>query len=243
MIETHHPPPPGRAGRPTRRAAILVVLIATMPLAGAAEETQQALHYEWTLSGIFGYLARAFLPGHGEGVLNNRLDDQGHLTTELIVTSRGAKNDYWRYGSESDTKADRLLRAWTSYSFRGKQKSKEKKPTERGVVEASSLIYRISKDPPSAEKVIRVWWDGDILPVRIVPLGVGVLATEDGPLDARLFEIRGEPHAGKKLHGRMSLWLSLADNEPLDFTVSRSLAKVHFRRKHLQRRHATASTP
>lgn len=229
---THSPRHPGRVGRPTQWAAILIVLLATTQIAGAAEETRQALHYEWTLSGVFGFLARAFLPGRGEGVLNNRLDDQGHLTTELIVTSRGAENDYWRYGSESDTKADRLLRAWTSYSFRGKQKSKEKRPAERGVVEASSLIYRISEDPPSAEMVLRVWWDGDILPVRIVPLGVDVLATADGPLDARLFLVRGEPHDGKKLHGQMRLWLSLADNEPLDFTVSRSLARVHFRRQH-----------
>lgn len=237
MIDTHHSAHPHRVARPTRWAALFIVLLtapvagAVTPPAGAAEVNEQTLHYEWTLTGVLGLLARAFLPGHGEGVLNNRLDDQGRLTTELVVTSRGAENDYWRYGSESDTKNDRLLRAWTSYSFRGRQKSKEKKPEERGVVEASSLIYHLSADPPNAEVVLRVWWDGDILPVRVVPLGVNVLSTRDGPVNARLFEIRGEPNAGKTLHGRMSLWLSLADNEPLDFTVSKSLARVHFRRQ------------
>jgi len=205
-------------------------LVALTPI--AAEETEQALHYDWTLSGVVGFLARAFLPGHGEGVLRNRLDDEGHLMTELVVTSRSAADDYWRYGSESDTKADRLLRAWTSYSFRGKQKSKEKQPAELGVVEASSLIYRISEDPPTTDRVIRIWWDGDIHPVRIVPLGVDALSTEDGPVDALLFEVRGERHDGKKLPGRVRLWLSLADNEPLDFTVSRAFVKVHFRRRH-----------
>ena len=193
---------------------------------------EQALHYDWSLTGIVGFLARAFVPGHGEGVLHNRLDDEGHLMTELVVTSRNTEGDYWRYGSVSDLRTDSLLRAWTSYRFCGKEKRKEKEPAERGVVEASSLIYRISKDPPKTEEVIRIWWDGDIHPVRVVPLGVDRLTTEDGSVDALLFEVRGEPNDGKKLPGRMRLWLDLADNEPLDFTVSRSLAKVHFRRRH-----------
>ena len=214
------------------RAALvgLALLISLSGASHAATGHDEAFRYHWTLKGFLSLFARAFVPGQGEGVLSNHLDELGHLRTELLVTSRRkAGEDFWRYGSETEVRSGRLLRAWTSYRHRGKSKQKESEIDAEGAVEITSLIYRICKTPPSRESVLQMWWDGKIYPTRIVPRGLETLSAPTGTIQAHLFEILGEPPEGKRLKGHFRLWVDVDENRPLEFSVSRRTLKVRFR--------------
>ena len=95
------------------------------------------------MKGFLGRLARVVLPGRGQGVLRTHITDQGHLHSELLVTSaKPEKNEIWRYGSEIDMDSGRPLRSWSSYRGRGKDERREIMIDSDDLVEPASWIYR-----------------------------------------------------------------------------------------------------
>ncbi len=68
----------------------LLALLAAGPTAfGQGKLQNEEFHYRWQLRNIIGTIAGLFLPNHGEGSLTFKKDGNGHLRSELTITSRG----------------------------------------------------------------------------------------------------------------------------------------------------------
>src|ERR1700724_1018697 len=81
-------------------------------------------HYHWKLGNLLGTVLGLFLPREGDGDLAFKLQKDGHLRGELMITlpeSHGG--EYWRYGSEIDPRTLQPIRVWSSYQWRGRSKS------------------------------------------------------------------------------------------------------------------------
>jgi uncharacterized protein DUF3108 len=206
--------------------------VAAPAVAAAADEesSYEVLRYRWRLKGVRGAVAGLFLPSQGEGSLTTAAAPNGGLTSELLITAKaGAGGDYWRYGSELDPAGRRTLRAWSSYVYRGERKSKETRlDGGADIVDVASGIYLIRQDPPNRPRRMRIWSDGKLYPVVVVPRGVETRRTPKGPLRVRHFTIRGVKEPGERQwKGSMDLWL--ADDEaatPVEIQVERSWAGV-----------------
>src|SRR5437588_4325873 len=75
----------------------------------------EEFQYRWHLRNLIGTLVGLFLPNRGDGHLTFKQDGNGHLLSELTITSDAAKEgEYFRYGSEVDTRTLQPIRAWSS---------------------------------------------------------------------------------------------------------------------------------
>lgn len=223
-----------------------IVLAATLGLllmAPAAGVTQvvrpqdEQFQYRWQLRNFMGNLAGLFLPNQGEGLLTFKSDKNGRLRSELTITSDTAKNgEYFRYGSEVDTRTLQPIRAWSAYSWRGETKSKSSEIEQDGVLDIASGIYSIRQDPPAKTRRMEIWSDGKIYPVVVIPLGTETRKLQGGrKIEVRRYSIRGIDVPGRrKWKGKLDLWL--ARNEaatPVEIVISRNLADVHMELKSL----------
>ncbi len=206
----------------------------TSPRTRADEEFQ----YRWQLRNFLGTLAGLFLPNRGEGSLTFKKDGNGHLRSELTITSDTAKQgEYFRYGSEVDTRTLQPIRAWSAYSWRGETKSKSEEVSQNGVLDIASGIYAIRQDPPQKTRRMEIWSDGKIYPVIVIPDKVETRTLKDGrKVVVQKFSIRGidvpDRHRWK---GRLDLWLARDEAAtPVEILISRNLADVHLELKSLR---------
>jgi len=215
----------------------LLALLAVGPVASQPAKPQsEVFEYHWQLRNFLGTLAGLFLPRQGDGSLTFKSLGNGHMQSELTITSGAARQgEYFRYGSEIDIRTLQPIRAWSSYSWRGETKSKSSPIEQSGVLDIASGIYSIRQDPPEKTRRMEIWSDGKIYPVVVIPLGVESRRTREGKkLDVRHYSIRGidVPERGNRWKGKLDLWLARDEaSTPVEILLSRNLADVRERRK------------
>jgi hypothetical protein len=212
------------------------VLAASGVLAQGKPQQTEEFQYRWQLRNFLGNLAGLFLPNQGEGSLTFRKDGNGRLTSELTITSTAAQGEYFRYGSEVDTRTLQPIRAWSAYSWRGETKTKSEPIVQEGVLDVASGIYSIRQDPPDKARRMEIWSDGKIYPVVVIPLGNETRKMRGGKkVTVRHYSIRGVDAPGRrKWKGKLDLWLARdAVATPVEILISRNLADVHMELKNL----------
>ena len=224
------------------RKAFLVGLLALL-IAGpwssavsAQPQGDEEFQYRWQLGNLVGTLAGLFLPNRGEGHLTFKQDGNGHLRSELTITSAVAKqSEYFLYGSEVDTHTLQPIRAWSSYAWRGETKSKSDDISVNGVLDIASGIYAIRRDPPQKTRRMEIWSDGKIYPVVVIPQGVERRTLDGKKIDVLKFSIRGiDVPDRKRWKGHLDLWLARDEAAtPVEILISRNLADVRMELKSL----------
>jgi hypothetical protein len=197
--------------------------------AAAANGTDEEFHYRWQLGNLVGYIAGLFLPRSGDGELTFKDDHNGHLRTELLITSPNSHDgEYFRYGSEIDARTLQPLRAWTSYFWRGRSKSKVKEIDQKGVLDIVSGLYVIRRQLPQQEQQLEIWSDGDIFPAVIVPRGREKRNIGSRQIDTLHYAIRPVSVPGRpRWKGKIDFWFATdATATPVEIDISRSLADV-----------------
>lgn len=207
--------------------ALAAVLAAAQPVSAAEEER---FVYRWELKKLAALLGGILLPGHGQGLLTFESRANGHLQSELLITSEHSdEGEFWRYGAEIDPVVGRTLRAWSSYLFRGESKSESAEIDQAGVIDVASGIYQIRRELPQKPQRMRIWSDGKIYPVVVVPKGS---QTRTLPGDRRVetlhYRIHGVEVPGERYwKGHMDLWLAKDDgNTPVEIHFDRTLVGV-----------------
>ena len=208
-------------------ALAMTAMVLPVSPARAAEPRDEEFHYRWRLSNIVGSVAGLFLPNHGKGQLTFKTQDDGHLRSELLITSpETEKGEYFRYGAEINTESSRPIRAWSSYLWRGEEKSKNEPIRDPGVMDIVSGIYSIRQDPPAKARRMQIWSDGRIYEVEVVPRGTEFRDVPAGRVAARHYTIRDLP-GGRKWKGKLELWLATDEAAtPVEILISRNLADV-----------------
>jgi len=193
-----------------------------------AETRDEEFQYRWQLQNLVGSIAGIFLPRQGQGSLTFKSEDNGNLRSELLITSPGHAGEYWRYGAVIDPRRMQPIRAWSSYLWRGKSKSKSEEISQRGIMDVVSGIYAIRRDPPAKPRRMEIWTDGRVYPVVVTPLGTETRKLPRGSVRARHFTIRGvEVPGAKRWKGKLDLWLTPDEAAtPVEILTSRNLADV-----------------
>jgi hypothetical protein len=209
-------------------ALLLAVALAPVP-AVAQERVDERFVYEWKLRKLASLLGGIFLPGSGVGSLTVEADG-GQLRSELHITSpESGDGEYWRYGALIDPERGRTLRAWSSYYFRDEKKSKQEDISQSGVVDVASGIYLIRQDPPEGRRPMRIWSDGKIYPVVVIPRGTEFQTLPGGRRVATTrYSIEGDrSREGREWKGSMELWLAHDEAAtPVVIEIKRAFAGV-----------------
>ncbi len=216
---------------------LVIVPIVSTEATGQDRMQDEEFQYRWQLRNLVGNIAGLFLPKQGEGSLTFKTDPNGHLRSELTITSSAAEQgEYFRYGSEIDVRTLRPIRAWSSYSWRGETKSKSGPIEQEGVLDIASGIYAIRQDPPEKPRRMEIWSDGKIYPVVVIPKGLEKRKVSGRTLEARRYSIRGvELPDRRKWKGKLDLWLARDEAAtPVQIVISRNLADVHMELKNLR---------
>jgi hypothetical protein len=222
-----------------RSKIVLLVMSACLLLAtrvsGQVQPQNEEFQYRWQLRNLVGNIAGLFLPKQGEGSLTFKTDPSGRLRSELTITSGASRQgEFFRYGSEIDTRTLQPIRAWSSYSWRGETKSKSSPIEQEGVLDIASGIYAIRQDPPEKPRRMEIWSDGKIYPVVVIPLGIENRKARDGKtMQVRRYSIRGVELPGRrKWKGKLDLWLARDEAAtPVEILISRNLADVRMELK------------
>ncbi len=214
--------------RPAPSAAQIAAQAASAAAVSAAGPRDEEFHYRWELGNLLGNVAGMFFPHRGEGALTFKAEDSGNLRSELVITSPGHAGEYWRYGAVIDPRRLKPIRAWSSYLWRGKSKSKSEELGPQGVMDVVSGIYSIRQDPPWKPRRMEIWSDGRIYPVVVTPLGIENRRLPQGTVRARHFSIRGVDEPGaRRWKGKLDLWLTPDEwATPVEILISRNLADV-----------------
>jgi hypothetical protein len=210
--------------------ALAALLLPSLSSFGeGSSRADEEFRYNWQLRNFIGAVAGLFLPNEGEGSLTFKTQANGHLRTELTITSEDSKaGEYFRYGSEIDTSTLQPIRAWSSYSWRGESKSKSEDIEQRGVLDIASGIYAIRHDPPTKSRRMEIWSDGKVYPVVVIPLGEETRKIGNAKVATRHFSVRGVQLPGqRKWKGKLDLWLAKdGASTPVGILISRNLADV-----------------
>lgn len=221
--------------KPNFRKTLLATILALLLLPtghafGLDTDRDEEFRYQWRLRNFVGALAGMFLPRQGEGSLTFKTQKNGHLKSELLITSPSSRQgEYFRYGSEIDTQTLQPIRAWSSYSWRGEEKSKSESINQHGVLDVAAGIYAIRQDPPAKARRMEIWSDGKVYPVVVIPLSDEKRKVRGAEVAVRHYSIRGIQITGRrKWKGKLDLWLAKDEAAtPIEILISRNLADVH----------------
>lgn len=202
--------------------------------AGAGESTlmpaaDEDFHYHWELRNLVGAVLGLFFPREGNGELAFKLQNDGHLKGELLITSPLSRsNEFWKYGSEIDPRTLQPIKVWSSYFWRGKGKSHLDEVDQKGVLDISCAIYSIRHEPPHKPTNMEIWSDGKIYPVTVLPLGDEVRTVSQQQIPARHFAIRGRDIPDRRhWTAKVDFWLAKDSvATPVEIQISRNLADV-----------------
>ena len=205
-------------------------LVALLGLALLAPAPARAFEGDGEERFVAALLGGILLPGRGEGLLTVEPREDGHVLSELLITSEHSdEGEFWRYGAEIDTDLGQTLRAWTSYLWRGESKSESSRIEEAGVIDVASGIYQLRQDPPDKPRRMRIWSDGKIYPVLVVPEGEETRTLPGGrEVETRHFRIRGLDVPGERYwKGHMDVWLAQDEAAtPVEIHFDRTLVGV-----------------
>ena len=217
-----------------RLVRVLFAAALLVPLAGAAPAGAiESLDYHWSLRGFLGRLAGVVVPHEGRGQLRSRPVGQngqaeGGRITELEITSAEAgRGEFFRYGGEM--RADgTTAQAWSSYRWRGEEKSHRDPVAEAGVVDVASGIHLIRERQPTGPLHLRIWSDGKVYPVVVDRLATEPVTVPAGNFVADHYRIRGVKAAGQRYwKGGLDLWLAKDQPAtPVRIQVERGFANV-----------------
>ena len=206
---------------------LLLLLPGTRAVAQLGED--EDFHYHWRLGNVVGTVLGLFLPRQGEGELAFKMQKDGHLRGELLITSSDSKQgEYWRYGSEIDPHTLQPIRAWTSFFWRGRSKSTSDEIEQKGVLDISCAIYTIRHEPFQKPRDMEIWSDGKIYPVTVLPMGDEVRTIANQKIETRHYAIRGRDLPDRrKWTAKVDFWLAKdAAATPVEIQISRRLADV-----------------
>jgi hypothetical protein len=220
--------------RPAPSRLVALTLAAAIVLAAgtasASEPVSEEFRYRWHLGSLLGRIAGLFLPSHGDGVLSIAPASDGRMTSELLITSEESRDgEYWRYGSEMDPETGLAVRAWSSYRWRGEEKSKEAEiDAEEGVRDVVSGIWSIRQDPPERPRPMEIWSDGKVYSVMVVPRGRETRSVDGRKVATRHYTVSGYDVPGRRRwKGTLELWLAEdAAATPVEIHISRNLADL-----------------
>lgn len=211
-----------------RRHSLRAVAAMVLSLAVAAPAAAEALTYSWRLQGVAGRLAGVVMPNHGRGELRTERDGSGRLTTELHVTSpQSNRGEYFRYGSESNADGSAAV-AWSSYRWRGEEKSKRERVDVDDVVDVASGIQRIRERQPRAPMSLRIWSDGKVYPVVVQRVGAERVTVPAGQFQTDHYRVRGVRREGERFwKGSLDVWIARDEQAtPVRIQVERGLANL-----------------
>lgn len=194
---------------PLRIAAVLALVLICYPSLGAAHPLDEEFHYQWRLTNLLGRIAGLFFPSQGEGVLSHRTNGEGNLVSQLEITSdKSEEGEFWLYGAEIDLEKQKTVRAWNAYRYRDKDKSKKSEVDQQGVVDVASGILQIRRSPPRTPTPMRIWSDGKVYAVEVVPMGQEELEIGERKIPTKRYLVRGDDSAGdREWKGKIELWL------------------------------------
>jgi hypothetical protein len=211
---------------------LALALAATLPLHAAEAQAQipdEEFQYRWQLRNFVGTLAGLFLPNRGTGSLTFQKEN-GRLRSELLITSElSDQGEYFRYGSEIDSRTLKPIRAWSSYSWRGETKSKTDRIEDEGVLDIASGIFSIRRDPPEKPRRMEIWSDGKVYPVVVIPMGEVQRKVGGRQVAVNHYSIRGVRLPDRRRwKGKLDLWLAQDETStPVEILISRNMADVH----------------
>ncbi|MFW6175698.1 MAG: DUF3108 domain-containing protein [Acidobacteriota bacterium] len=211
-------------------ALLGLALLAPAPALAHEGNGEERFVYRWELKKLAALLGGILLPGRGTGLLTVEPREDGHVQSELLITSEQSdEGEFWRYGAEIDTDLGQTLRAWTSYLWRGESKSESSRIEENGVIDVASGIYQLRQDPPDQPRRMRIWSDGKIYPVLVVPEGEETRTLPGGrTVETQHFRIRGLDISGERYwKGHMDVWLAQDEaSTPVEIYFNRTLVGV-----------------
>jgi hypothetical protein len=206
---------------------LLLLLPGTRAVAQLGED--EDFHYHWRLGNVVGTILGLFFPQQGDGELAFKLQKDGHLRGELLITSPQSKQgEYWRYGSEIDPRTLQPIRAWSSFFWRGRSKSTSDEIEQKGVFDISCAIYSIRHEPFQKPRDMEIWSDGKIYPVTVLPMGDEVRTISNRKVETRHYAIRGRDlPERRKWTAKVDFWLAKDQAAtPVEIQISRRLADV-----------------
>jgi hypothetical protein len=208
-------------------ACVLLFLLAVSP--ATAQSGDEDFHYHWHLGNVVGTVLGLFFPHQGDGELAFKMQKDGHLRGELLITSpESRQGEYWRYGSEIDPHTLQPIRAWSSFFWNGRSKSTSDEIEQKGVFDISCAIYSIRHEPFQKPRDMEIWSDGKIYPVTVVPKGDEVRIIADRKVETRHYAIRGRDLPDRrKWTAKVDFWLAKdSAATPVEIQISRRLADV-----------------
>ncbi len=218
--------------RMTRKWATVAVLWALLVPATAVPSVAheiETLRYSWSLGGFFGTLARLFLPGRGDGALTTRaaLDDNVEVVLDITAPS-AARGEFWRYGAAIDREDGRTLRAWSAYRFRGEDKSESSDLEDQSVIDVASGILLLRRERPTKPRNLKIWNDGKLYPVVILPRGRVVRQIHGKPYTTEHYAIRARRVRGERVwKGKLDIYLANDERAtPVEISLERRMARV-----------------
>jgi hypothetical protein len=210
------------------RRVFASALVGAFLVASAGATEIETLHYRWNLGGFFGTMARLFLPGHGDGTLTTSRAEGAPIEVQLDITAPEAAGEFWRYGAEIDPTDGRTLRAWSDYRFRGRTDAKESILDEAEMIDIASGIMLLRRDPPEEPRDLRIWNDGKVYPVVVLPYGTVRRKVRGEWMNVRHYSIRArEVPNERQWKGSFDLFLADdAESTPVEIVVERRMARV-----------------
>lgn len=201
--------------------ALFLLLLAATPAAA------EALSYRWSLRGLAGRVAGLVLPNSGRGELRTRPNGEGTITELEITSPQSARGEYFLYGAQTRSDGSTAL-AWSSYRWRGEEKSKREPVATADVVDVASGIRLIRERQPSGAMRLRIWSDGKTYPVMVQRVGTENVRVPAGTFRADHYRVRGQRAAGERFwKGGLDLWLAQdAARTPVAIQVERGFANV-----------------
>jgi len=214
-------------------AALLAPAVSPQTGSAQAPVGPERFVYRWELRKLAALVGGILFPGQGTGLLTFEPRPGGRLVSELHITSEhSAEGEFWRYGAEIDPRAGRTIKAWSSYLWRGESKSESAEIQQVGVIDVASGIYQIRRDLPDKPRRLRIWSDGRIYPVLVVPEGVETRTLPGGRrIETRRYRIRGLKLPGERhWKGHLDLWIADDENRtPVEIAFDRTLVGIRLR--------------
>jgi len=214
----------------TLAAGVTCLLLLPSPGSPAlAQSGDEDFHYHWRLGNVVGTVLGLFFPHQGDGELAFKMQKDGHLRGELLITSpESRQGEYWRYGSEIDPHTLQPIRAWSSFFWRGRSKTTSDEIEQKGVFDISCAIYTIRHEPFQKPRDMEIWSDGKIYPVTVVPMGDEVRTIANQKVETRHYAIRGRDLPDRrKWTAKVDFWLAKDPAAtPVEIQISRRLADV-----------------
>jgi hypothetical protein len=209
-----------RFRRPLGALAMFLSLTAGAPAAA------EAFSYRWSLKGI-SRIAGLVLPNEGRGELRTSATGGGYKTELEITSPKSQSGEYFLYGSETNDDGTAAV-AWSSYRWRGDEKSKRERLDAKDVVDVAAGIRQIRERHPAGSVTMRIWSDGKVYPVVVKRVATESITVPAGTFRADHYRIRGVRERGQRFwKGGLDLWLAQdATRTPVAIQVERGFANV-----------------